>query len=482
MQFFYEAVNDEGEAFVGKLEGVDEADVQHQLLNLGWSARSIAPVQEIQAETQPEVELTRVLTPGSPAAAQQLGAEAAAPAIVSAAQSSIPAAASVVLPQSAPPVMSQGQVSITYAGNAARVRGRSAPARSRAPAAAQDTRSKMAGVSTRELLFFFQQLASLVRSGISIYSALESLAPRTPNRNLAQTAREMMAQAQAGGAISDVMQRYPAIYPEHIVGLVRAGELGGFLEIALGEIADHFESNIALYRGSWIPKTLAVQALFLLALAQPLFTSLFGANLDVTTFLASYLIAATRNIVIALLVLCAAKAGSIWLNKPANRRLRDGWALKLPPYGDLQRQTALATFARVLRRLYAAGVAPSAAWEGAMNSTTNTVLRERLNGAHLLMQQGQSLADAFVATGLFPDHVEQLIVTGTRSGEVVESLDRIEKYYGDAIGESTGKVRFAVLRLGCLAMLILSGAAVCWMFYSYFHGMFDFVDKNFATP
>ncbi len=119
-------------------------------------------------------------------------------------------------------------------------------------------------MKTRDLQFFFRQFSSFSHSGITIFSALENLGSRTPNPNLALTAREMSEVARSGGMISDVMKKYPRIYPEHVTGMVLAGETGGFIDIALAEIADGYDANIKLYRGAWLPKTMAIQAFLML--------------------------------------------------------------------------------------------------------------------------------------------------------------------------------------------------------------------------
>jgi type II secretory pathway component PulF len=172
--------------------------------------------------------------------------------------------------------------------------------------------------------------------------------------------------------------------------------------------------------------------------------------------------------------------GSSILQQPQYRPLRDGWALRIRPFGELQRQVALANFLRTLRRLYSSGVAPIQAWEGAMNTASNVVIRDQLASAYSQMQQGASLPEAFAATGLFADSVEQLVLTGHQSGDMVAMLDQAIEHYDHGTEDASRKARFMMLRFGVLAMLILGGAAVIWMAHTYYQGMFDFVDKNFG--
>lgn len=477
MNFFYEAIDNTGQSVVGKMDAQDATEVQHKLLQMGYRPQSIAPNPAASVLNAPPVQTLPALA-DMPTGGFRLP----------------------IPQQPAPELRTQqwnsphGQVaaqprarSITLAGNAAQSVRQSMAGTTKTQAklgsAAAQT-SALEGVSTRDLMLFFQQLAQLVKSGMTVYAALDNLAPRTTNKDLSQVAQEMAQAAHSGGRISEVMEHYPYIFPDHITGTVRAGELGGFLEIVLAEISLNYEQNIALYRGSWIPKLMATQAFFMLAFVQPLFGALFrvgaGGELDFAANIALYVqLVFLRNLPIAFLLYFGVKWGAKRLQTPQFRRLRDEWSLRLPPFGDLQRQVALSAFVRMLRRLYRAGVAPIHAWEGAMNTASNVVIREKLAASYTLMQQGATLPDAFEATGLFNNSIEQLLVTGHHAGQVEESLDNAATFYQEQAEESAKKARFAMLRLGVLAMLILGGAAFLWMAKTYFSGMFTAVERMF---
>jgi type IV pilus assembly protein PilC len=464
MNYFYEAVDESGKVVLGRIDAADEAEVHRKLQQLGYRPQAVAP-HPAGANS-----LSAVAAPSqAPLQGVTLGAGSVAVGTARTAGQSLAQSGSVA--------RSGG---ITMAGNAAKVVAknslqRAAPSRLQpATAPANPNASNLGGVSTRDLMFFFQQLSSLAKSGISLYAALENLAARTHNRNLARTAAEMAEKARTGGRISDVMEHYPRIYPPHIIGMIRAGELGGFLDIALSEMAHNYEQNIALYRGSWIPKLMATQAFFMFALVQPISPTLFP-NAQFGT----YILYVLRNLVISGALYGLIRMGARHIQLPAFRRLRDKLALRMPPFGDLQRQAALAAFIRMLRRLYHAGVAPIHAWEGAMNTATNVVIRDKLADSYVLMEQGASLPDAFTATGLFTNSVENLILTGHQSGEVVESLDKSAEYYQGQVAEAFKKSQFMMLRFGVLAMLILGGFSLIWLVQHYFSGIFQYVDDNF---
>ncbi len=329
--------------------------------------------------------------------------------------------------------------------------------------------SNLGGAKPKDLALFFRQFAALVRSGITLFQALDNLGPRSSNPALAETAREMAETARSGGRVSDVMERYPRLFAPHVVAAVRAGELGGFLEIVLDEIALDYEQEIAFYKGMWLPKALVVQGFLAIAIAQPLFPTLFPN----AQFARYFLLAFGRNLPIAILIVLLVRWIYGRMQQPNKREKRDALAMRVPVFGDLARQKALASFVRTLRRLFAAGVAPISAWEGAMNVASNSLIREKLAEAYELMQKGTPLHEAFASTGLFANETEQLIATGVVSGQMVDMLDRVAEYYQSNVDRAFAAARFWMYRLGITATIVLAGVLLIMMFKTYFEGIFN---------
>ncbi|HLK58693.1 MAG TPA: type II secretion system F family protein [Chthonomonadaceae bacterium] len=498
MNFFYEATDATGNTVVGKIDAESEQEAKRNLMLMGYRPRSLAPnpgavsipppvVHEEPEE--PSLATGHSKAPDRSAAVAGVMGTPPVPAMSGGVgTNAYPAAQNYtgmhalggaqVAMQTGGAARSGG---ITLAGNAARLGVGSVnktQQRNAALGASNPNASKLAGVSNRELMLFFQQLASLVKSGMTIYTALENLGPRTKNANLSKVAREMAEAAHAGRRVSDVMALYPRIFPDHIVGMVRAGEMGGFLEISLAEIAQNYEQNVSLYRGSWLPKLMATQSFLMLALVIPLIPSLFAVkdNFTVGGFLSLYMKQEAVVLAIFGAIYLGIRWGSRHLQLPHLRYFRDSWALRIPPFGDLQRQVALFNFVKMLRKLYHAGVAPIHAWEGAMNTASNVVIRDKLATSYEMMQKGASFSDAFTATGLFADNVEQLIVTGQHSGEMIESLDRAADAYDERVQEARSRSRMMIIRMGVIAMLILGGGAMIWLTYSYGYLQIHFTD------
>ncbi|MGQ9486643.1 MAG: type II secretion system F family protein [Armatimonadota bacterium] len=349
-----------------------------------------------------------------------------------------------------------------------------------------DRRAERATASLHARAVFFRQLASLLRAGHNPVNALSQIAdqPSMPEP-LQAAARAMLAHAHLGQPLSQAMEMFPRLFAPHVVGMFRAGELGGSLDIICDEIANHYEQEHALWRKLWIPRLLVLNGIGILILALPLFPAFYYgmARGDVSLFAQRYMqLLLTRALPVLLLV--AIITGGIWWfpDMPANRRWKDAVVMRLPVFGALNRQRALTAFLRTLHRMFSAGVPAISAWEASAPSAGNVFIREKLLEVLPIVRAGEGIDRALQATGLFDWETISLIAAGQQSGEIATMLDRAASYHEETLRERYQRASFALIRLGCLGTLILGGAAMLWMVYSYFNGMFRFVDEFFGTP
>ena len=451
--YFYEAIDGSGQTVLGKVDAQSEQDAHRRIIAMGYRPKSVAvnpasssagladsitlmggqalsrqPVQRDVTAMQPEIGLQNYRS------------------------ASVPTSTTTAEPEFAIPV-----------------------AVKRTPVPVDD-RQSVAAVKNSDLMYFFQMLAPLVKSGMTIFAALDNVSTRFKQPTLAKIAAEASRHIRAGGTFSDTMACYPRVFPEHIVSMVRAGEIGGFLEIVLAEISLNFEQNVALYRGVNLMKAWIVQAFLTLALMIPLFSSILN-SMDMRANIALYI---RREMIILPIfagVFCVGYLLNRQLQSPGIRRTRDAISLRLPAFGDLQRTAALSAFIRMLRKLHQAGVGHIQAWEAAMNTADNMIIREKLASVYDRVNRGGSLSDAFAATGLFGDNIEQIVVTGELSGSINESLDHAATIYQDRVQDAHKAARSMMWRITRTTVLIVGGAAVLWMTKSYFAAVFHFADE-----
>jgi type IV pilus assembly protein PilC len=442
--YFYEATDGSGQTVLGKVDAANEQDAHRRIIAMGYRPKSVAlnPASS-QASLADSITLM-----GAPQAGLR--------------------------PQ-------QGQVQTAAVQNRSVIGGNlqepdwGIPVAVRRPVAAPDDRGNTQAVKSSELMSFFQMLAPLVKSGMTIFAALDNVASRFKEPTLAKIAGEAAKHIRAGGSFSDTLACYPRVFPDHIVAMVRAGEIGGFLEIVLAEISLNYEQNVALYRGVNLMKAWIVQAFVTLAVVIPLFPSILNSE-DIKANLALYF----KREMIILPIFAVLFAVGYLLNRRMQslemRRWRDRISLKLPAFGNLQRLSALASFIRMLRKLHQAGVGHIQAWEAAMNTADNSVIREQLSSVYMMVNRGASLSEALAATKLFGDNIEQIVVTGELSGTVNESLDRAADIYVERVQDAHKAARAEMWRITRVTVLVVGGAALLWTMKSYFAAVFHFAD------
>jgi type IV pilus assembly protein PilC len=324
---------------------------------------------------------------------------------------------------------------------------------------------------------FFRQLASLIHSGFSVSNAFSDLGMRSSNRGLGEAAKSIAEGAAQGQGIAPQMAQFGTLFPPHVTGLVAAGEAGGFLEFAFEEAALNMEQDAALTQGLWLPRVLIWQALWSVLLLQPLFPSI-NPN-DVKASGLAYL-RALLFIAVPLGIgmhIASYALGKMW-NQPWARRFHDSLSLRIPVMAKLAKMRALASFTRTLRRLLMSGISPEPAFVGAARAVPNLVLSERILQTGVpVVRAHEGIDKAIAATGLMGDDPLQLLITGQKTGQWMEMLDRVTAYYQEEAAKATDAAKNAQKRAGVLITIISMGYVTIALTAGLYNIIFKFTDS-----
>ena len=314
-------------------------------------------------------------------------------------------------------------------------------------------------IKPAEMGMFYRQMVSLLHAGFTPATVLADLGGRTANKRVGAAVRQMAGEVANGTSFADSVAKHPDVFPAHVVGLMRAGEMGGFLEYACEEAALGAENDAALRQGIWLPKILFWQSIWSVLLLQPLANNLGNAF---TKGLAAAGAKSAHDFLFVWLpigIAChlAAEVGGLWWRQPFFAPTRDRLSLIIPVMGKLAKMRAVAAFTRMLRRLLLSGISPEPAFVGAAQSVPNTVLRDRLMAGVPVLRAGNGLDAAMNATGMFEHDPLQLLITGQKTGQWTEMLDQVTAYYQDRAAKATEDAKAAQKRLGILVTIISSG-------------------------
>ena len=294
-------------------------------------------------------------------------------------------------------------------------------------------------VKFNQLENFTRQLSNLLSSGVSLSKALRLLSREASTPIAKEKWKGIYDLVIDGASLADAMRQSPETFPKIYIAMVRAGEMGGFLDTVLSEIAD-FQSREKELRGKVIAAmvypiilgSLAVAAVsYLMVFFIPRFQQMFsdfGAALPIMTTIviqASYM---ARHYGIFVL---AALAGLVymfqtWKNSETGRRKWEHIQLRMPVIGPLKAQFALSRFCRMLGTLLAAGVPLVSALRVAQESLGAQTLIDALSHSIDRVKQGDRLSTSLAdCAQLFPGSVLEMVAVAEESGTLDKELMRL---------------------------------------------------------
>jgi type IV pilus assembly protein PilC len=336
-------------------------------------------------------------------------------------------------------------------------------------------------VGMKDLAIMSRQLATMVGSGLSLLRALTILADQTENKKLARTLGIVRTQVETGAAFSEALARHHEIFPPLMIHLVRAGEMGGFLDQALESVAGTFEADVKLRQTVKSALTYPVVVLIMAVVATigmivfivPIFEQMFadlGGELPLPT---QILVVLSKNMawVIPLLVV-GIVVFAVWWRKHKNddkvRAFLDPLKLKMPVFGDLMRKVALARFARNFSTMTRSGV-PILQALGIVGETSgNWVIIQALQKVQDSVRAGRSVSAPLAEEAVFPPMVVQMIAVGEDSGSMEQMLGKIAEFYDEEVQSTTESLTSLIEPLMIAVIGIVIGGMIIALYMPIF--------------
>ncbi len=301
-------------------------------------------------------------------------------------------------------------------------------------------------VDRQEVLILFRELAALLRAGIPLATSLDGAIQQTQTAALRQTLGHVARDVQGGASLSEAMSKYPEVFPELFISMVRVGEVAGILDQVLEQLAQlgtqELETRSKIQAAFLYPMVLVGFALVvvtvLLVGVLPQFISVFEAS-KVSLPLPTKVLLGLSGIVRRFwwFLLSACGGGVWWVRRyyetPKGRWRIDRLFLALPLIGILYRKLLIARIARILGAMLKTGVPLLEALTVVEKTVPNVVFQRTLQRTRSAVAEGQSLADPWTASGLFPPLVLQLVSVGERTGQLDVMLDEVTTFYDPEI-------------------------------------------------
>jgi len=340
------------------------------------------------------------------------------------------------------------------------------------------------GVSTRDIVIFTRQFATMINAGLPLVQSLDIMAEQTENDKLKTTIREVLYDVESGNTLADALDRHPKIFTKLYVNMVAAGEAGGILDVILLRLATFLEKNDALIRkikGAMIyPAVIfsvaGVAVLVLLIFVIPTFQNMFASAgvplplptqvvISMSQFLQDYWWALIVGIIATVVLIRA------WYKTDQGELLIDKLLLNLPILGDLQRKSAVARFTRTLGTLVSSGVSILEGLEITAKTAGNRVIHDAVMGSRASIAGGETISGPLKASGVFPPMVVQMINVGEQTGGLDEMLTKIADFYDEEVDAAVSALLSAMEPL----MIVVLGVVVGGMIVAMYLPIFDMI-------
>jgi type IV pilus assembly protein PilC len=306
-------------------------------------------------------------------------------------------------------------------------------------------------VKLKDLAIMSRQFATMINSGLPLLRALRILAEQTESKELSRVLHEVRADVEGGTALSVAMAKFsPKVFPPLMINMARAGEVGGFLDTVLLQVAENYEAEVKL-RGKvksamTYPVIVFIMAMLMctamLLFIVPVFAKMFsslGGKLPVPTRLlmdASNVLKTYFPVFLVVLIAMIV----VWKRIKHDERVRnivDPLKLKMPVFGSLAKKIALSRFARNLGTLMSSGVPILQSLDIVAGTTGNVVLSRAIADVQESVRSGESLTAPLSNHAVFPPMVVQMMAVGEDVGALDEMLGKISEFYDQEVEATT---------------------------------------------
>lgn len=340
-------------------------------------------------------------------------------------------------------------------------------------------------VSGREVVTFTRVLGTMVRTGLSLTSALDSLMTEATNIKFKTTIEDINKKIQGGSSLAAGMKAHRDVFSEFYISLIEAGETAGNLDKVLERLATMLEASEGLkskIKSAMIYPAIVTVVMFgigalMMVMVIPKIGEVYeemGADLPLPT---QILVSVSGLFVNFWWLAALIIGGLIFLisrlrkNKQADYFFNN-LMMRLPIFGAIKKEGVLALFTRTLGILLQSGVAILRSLQITAKTLGNNIYQEAVLQTAKQVEKGTSLSQPLQASGIFPGIVIQMVVSGEETGTIDESLLKLAAYFDEEV-DRKAKNLTSVLEP---VMIVIMGAAVAGLAIAVLLPMFNLVN------
>jgi type IV pilus assembly protein PilC len=340
------------------------------------------------------------------------------------------------------------------------------------------TRNK---ISNKELLTFNQELLVLIKAGLPIIQAFDTILERPGKGKLPGILRDIREDIRGGAALSESFEKFPSAFSHLYVASIRAGEKTGDLPLTIRRYIQFVKRNeglrkkvvSALFYPTILISVAFIAVTILLVYVVPTFSQIYadaGSQLPVPTqilisvthFLKRYFLLIVAGIIALLSMLRR------WNKTEGGRYKVDGIKIRLPFLGEIITKYSVSGFTRTFATVLGSGIPIVESLKMSVGTLNNKVLERKLLEAVVKVEEGTSLSVALESVKIMPPLAIRMLGVGETTGSLEEMLGDISEYFEDEIEAHLQVLTIAIEPAIMIVMGLIVGVIIITMYLPIF--------------
>ena len=334
-------------------------------------------------------------------------------------------------------------------------------------------------VKSKVLTTFTRQLATLVDAGLPLLRGLRVLEKQEKSLVLKGIINDLGISIEGGSTFSEGLAQHPKVFNRLYVNMVKAGEMGGVLEVVLSRLADFMEKAQRIkgkvVAAMFYPVAVLVVAVSILAILMvfvvPKFKAIFadmlpGENLPAFTTLIlniSDLISQNFTATVGVVFGCVVALKFV-IKTDKGRQIFDLFKLKVPVFGPVISKVAIARFTRTLGTLISSGVPILQALTIVKETSGNVIVGNAVTLIHESVKEGETITAPLEASSVFPPMVISMVDVGEQTGALPEMLMKIADNYDEEVDNAVAAMTSLLEPIMIVVLAVIVGSIVIALF------------------
>lgn len=340
-------------------------------------------------------------------------------------------------------------------------------------------------ITPKDLITFFIHLEQLEKAGVPLLDSLSDLKDFSENQKIKDIAADIFESVKGGKLLSEAMEKYPKVFDEIMISLIRMGEKTGDLQIAFKNIYENIKWSDEIKRATikairYPLFTLLVMLIVTGVMLKIVVPKVTGFIVDQGIAVPAYTTALIKTskffekyfiVGIGYMIGLYAFTKILARNKVIRFQI-DALKLRIPILGDIINKIEMSKFTKFFGVTFSSGIPVLECLTISGNVIKNTVLRDEIDRIKQQVSDGKSVSNAMTSSRYFPNMVLRMLKVGEESGNMSEAMENIQYFYTSEINDTIEKI------IGTLqpAIMFLMGGLMIWVVAGVFgpiYGNFD---------